>query len=176
MADGCCCGGCIEEALKKSEYDHQLNFDPQPPKPKRSRNRDVIWFNPPYSANVASNIGYKFLRTIDKCFPKDHPLHKIFNRNPLKLSYSCMPNMQNIISSRNKSVLNMQTENNTAKRCNCRQINTCPLSGKCQTEGIVYQATVTREDNMKQKTYVGLTGNTFKTRYLNHINSFQKPY
>ena len=75
----------IEEALKKNGYDHQLNFDPQPPKPKRSRNRDVIWFNPPYSANVATNIGYKFLRTIDECFPKDHPLHKIFNRNTLKL-------------------------------------------------------------------------------------------
>ena len=26
---------------------------------------------------------------------------------------------------------------------------------------------------MKQEIYVGLTGNTFKTRYLNHINSFR---
>ena len=40
-----------------------------------------------------------FLNMIDECFPKSHRLHKIFNRNTLKLSYSCM---QNIISSYNK--------------------------------------------------------------------------
>ena len=48
----------------------------------------------------------------------------------------------------------------TAKGCNCGKKNTCPLSGKCQTEGIVYQATVMREDNMERETYVGLTENT----------------
>ena len=50
---------------------------------KRSRKRNVIWFNPPFSANVATNIGRKFLKAIDECFPKGHPLHKICNRNTL---------------------------------------------------------------------------------------------
>ena len=165
-----------QEALKKSGYDHQLAFNPQPPKEKHSRRRNVIWFNAPYSSNVATNIGHIFLQTIDECFPKTHPLNKLFNRNTLKLSYSCMPNISNIISSHNKAVLNEETHrNNTtvAKECNCRQKNTCPLNGKCQTEGIVYQATVTREDNKERETYVGLTETSFKTRYLNHTSSFR---
>ena len=37
----------------------------------------------------------------------------------------------------------------------------------------MYQATVTREDNMQKETYVGLTENTFKTRYRNHTLSFR---
>ena len=56
-----------------------------------------------------------------------------------------------------------------------RQKETCPLSGICQIEGVVYQATVTREDNGEEKTYVGLTESTFKIRYHNHASSFRNP-
>ena len=43
-------------------------------------------------------------------------------------------------------------------------------------KGLVYQATVTREDNSEEKkNYVGLTEGTFKTRYYNHICSFRNP-
>ena len=87
-----------QEALKRSGYDYRLSFNPQPPKPKRPRSRNIIWFNPPYSANVTTNIGHRFLRMIDECFPQSHPLRKIFNKDTLKLSYSCMPHIQNIIS------------------------------------------------------------------------------
>ena len=86
------------EALQKSGYNYPLKYNPQPPKPKHSRRRSIIWFNPPYSANAATSIGHKFLQAIDECFPQSHPLHKILNRNTLKLSYSCMPSMQNFIS------------------------------------------------------------------------------
>ena len=170
-----------QEALKKSGYDYQFNFKPEPPKPKRPRSRNITWFNPPYSSNVTTDIGHTFLRTITECFPTNHPLRKIFNRNTLKLSYSCMPNIDNIISSHNKFELNKETQNDTstnstARECNCRQQNTCPLSGKCLTEGIVYQATViTAADNRKEETYVGLTEGTFKTRYANHTSSFRNP-
>ena len=111
-----------QEALKNSGYDYKLNFDPQPPREKRPRNRNAIWFNPPYSVNVATNIGHKFLKAIDECFPKNHPLNKILNRNTLKLSYSCMPNIQNIISSHNKLVLTKAAQQHTAHaecECNC---------------------------------------------------------
>ena len=70
-----------QEALRKSGYNYNLNFDPQPSKDKRSRQRNILWFNPPYNANVATNIGHTFLKIIDECFPKNNPLHKIFNRN-----------------------------------------------------------------------------------------------
>ena len=56
----------------------------------------------------------------------------------------------------------------------------CPLSNKCITESVVYQATVTIKDkttNRPPQTYVGLTENSFKTRLANHkasFNSFDK--
>ena len=132
----------------------------QPPKPKRNRSRNVIWFNPPYSANVATDIGHKFLQPIDECFSPNHPLHKIFNRNNLKLSYSCMPNVHNIITAHNRTVLNYKqpkATKNPDRKCNCRQEESCLLPGKCLTESVVYQATVTREDNQRKETYVGHT-------------------
>ena len=57
--------------------------------------------------------------------------------------------------------------------CNCRQNKTCPLNGKYLSSGIVYHATVTRQDNGKEETYIGLTDNQFKTRYNAHANSFR---
>ena len=64
-----------QEALQKSGYDYKLDYNPQPPKPKRSRSRNIIWFNPPYNSNVITNIGYKFLQAIDDSFPPNHPRH-----------------------------------------------------------------------------------------------------
>ena len=148
-----------QEALSKSGYKFRLHYNPEPPKPKRSRSRNVIWFNPPYSDNVATNIGRKFFKTINECFPPSHPLHKILNRNTLKLSYSCMPNMHNLTSAHNKSVLSRHTqpETNGTKECNCPQKDSCPLSGKCLTESVVYQAIVKREDTGEEKSYVAHT-------------------
>ena len=59
---------------------------------RRTRGRNISWFNPPYSANVATSIGAKFLKIIDRSFPPTHVLHKIINRNTIKISYRCMPN------------------------------------------------------------------------------------
>ena len=90
---------------------YKLQYNPQSSKPKpRSRSINVIWFNPLYNSTVSTNIGYKFLQAIDDCFPSHHPLHKIFNRNTLKLSYSCMPmpNVKCVMSSHNKSIINKQ--------------------------------------------------------------------
>ena len=87
-----------------------------------------------------------------------------------------MPSMQNVISAHNKTILAKQPQTNTtdaSKECNCRQNASCALSGKCLTESVVYQATVTREDTKEEKTYVGHTRGQFKTRYNNHTNSFR---
>ncbi len=165
-----------QEALKNSGHEFKLHYNPQPPKPKCRRNRNTIWFNPPYNANVSTNIGHKFLKIIEECFPKNHPLKKICNRNNLKLSYSCMPNVASIITSHNKHLLAKENQTNTPtdKDCNCRKKEACPLAGKCQSQGVVYQATVTREDNQEQQTYIGITEGTFKTRFNNHTSSFRK--
>ena len=165
-----------QEALQKSGYNFKLQYNPQPSKPKRSRSRNIIWFNPPYNSTVSTNIGYKFLQAVDDCFTPDHPLRKIFNRNTLKLSYSCMPNVKSIISSHNKFVLKDQSVTSASqvdKDCNCRKKDTCPLSGKYLTTNVVYQATVTRDDTNEQETYVGHTECQFKTRYNGHTSSFR---
>ena len=165
-----------QEALRKFGYDYELNFNPDTPEAKRPRNTKIIWFNPPYSANVSTNIRHKFIQAINQSFPKTHVLHKIFNKNTLKLSYSCMPNLKSVIDMHNKFTLAKDQNKGSAPKssnCNCRNKDDCPLEGKCLTESVIYQATVTRSDTTKQETYFGLTENQFKTRYRSHVSSFK---
>ena len=89
----------------------------------------------------------------------------------MKLSYSCMPNMGNIIQSHNKTILGSQ--NDTApntRTCNCRNKSSCPLDGKCLTPSIIYEATLSTSDEKHE--YMGSTEFPFKTRYGNHKKSF----
>ena len=46
-----------------------------------------------------------FLGIVNSSFPEGHALKPIFNRNTLKLSYSCMPNVKNTIDAHNKAQL-----------------------------------------------------------------------
>ena len=169
-----------QDALRKSGYNYNLKYNPQSNVNKnksRKRARNVTWFNPPYSENVATNIGRKFFSLLDKCFPPGHELHQLLNRNTVKLSYSCMPNIMNVISTHNKATIartdsNKQIDDNH-KSCNCRAKSQCPLDNKCLTSELIYQATVTRHDNNSDDTYIGLTANTFKSRYSGHISSFK---
>ena len=117
-----------QKALDESGYKHKLTYNPQP-KHKRNRQRKIIWYNPPWNANVKTNLGRKFLNIIDRCFPKGHPLHKILNKHTLKLSYSCMPN----ISSHNKALLSDYQRSQTQKsdkECNCRKKRSMPAGRK----------------------------------------------
>jgi len=163
-----------QKALNESGYTYKLTYNHQPIQtPRRNRKRNITWYNPPWNSNVKTNLGKKFLHIVDKCFPKNHPLNKIFNRHTLKLSYSCMPNMKSIISSHNKTLL---SDYNTAptqqpnKQCNCRTKDECPLQGKCLETNVVYQATVTTDT--ETESYVGLATN-FKERFRNHTTSFR---
>ena len=101
--------GIYEDALHRSNYNTKLEYSPDylasPSTQKRRRQRNIIWFNPPYSKNVHSNISRDFLKLVDKHFPKTNPLHKIFNRNNVKVSYSCMENVNSSISRHNKRML-----------------------------------------------------------------------
>ena len=72
---------------------------------KNTTNRKVIWFDPPYSMNVQTNIGKRFLKLVKKHFPRNNSFHEIFNKNTIKISYSCMRNIGSIIALHNKSIL-----------------------------------------------------------------------
>ena len=104
---------------------------------KRQRKRNIIWYNPPYSKNVATNIGKKFLDLIEKHFPQQHKLRKLFNKNNVKISYSFMRNMNAIINAHNIRVLN-PNRNETEGTCNCRDAKQCPVDGKCLATGSLY--------------------------------------
>ena len=52
----------------------------------------------------------------------------IFNMDTIKLSYSCMPNMGNIIKQHNTKILQPSTANASIP-CNCGTSVVCPLDG-----------------------------------------------
>ena len=174
-----------ESALKNSNYKTKLEYAPDSssdnhtPSNKRKRKRHIIWFNPPFSRNVRSNIGRDFLKLIDKHFPKTNELHKIFNRNTVKVSYSCLENVKSVISKHNKRVLNnmngTKAKSGIQRNCNCRSHEECPLQGSCLTKSIVYKAEVMLKESQEVKQYIGMTANTFKERYNNHKKSFKNP-
>ena len=163
-----------QEALNKAGYKFQLKYKPQKAKnrpQKRQRKRNITWWNPPYSSNVKTSIGRKFFKLLDQHFPKGHPLHKIINRNTVKMSYRTTPNFKKIISAHNSKILKEKTPD---PPCNCLDKEDCPLDGKCRASNIVYQATLTTEENPPAvETYVGLTATEFKDRYRNHKKSLK---
>ena len=93
-----------QEALARSGYKHTLVYEEEQKENRKIRNRErnVIWFNLPYSKSVLTNVGKYFLKLVGKHFPKHHKLHKIFNKNTLKISYSCMPNVKSNVNKHNK--------------------------------------------------------------------------
>ena len=162
-----------EDALKKSGHNEQLQFTQKTEPAKKKRKRKVTWFNPPYSSNLKTNLGKEFFKLLDKNFPKESPLHRLFNRNNVKLSYSCMPNMSAIIAKHNMKILNEPDTQSNSKSCNCRDRKNCPLGEKCLTKSIIYKATV--KTNSDEKFYIGCSETEFKTRFNNHKQSFKSP-
>ena len=174
-----------QEALDRGKHTHALSFgqeEPTAPSSRRRRRRDVIWWNPPYSLNMETNIGARFLALIDHCFPKGTIMAKVFNRNNLKISYRTCPNMKQILAKHNKKIIAANQPKAEVRDCNCparkREAGECPLQGKCLTKNNVYQATVVEtkvDGEEKVETYVGVCATTWKERYRNHNKSFNNP-
>ena len=156
---------------EKMKYLETPNSNKTPDKKRTKRSRKVIWFNPPFSQTVKTNVGKRFLALVDKHF-KETSLGKYFNRSTVKVSYSCMPNIDIIVSSHNKRILSqVTTPENKKPDCNCRGgLASCPLNGKCQYKEIVYKAEI--QTSSSTSNYLGLASNAFKERFLNHKLSF----
>ena len=167
-----------ENALKESKLKHTLSYEPplenDNKKNKRARKRNIIWFNPPYSSALKTNLGKEFLQIIDKNFPVNNPLSKIINRRTVKLSYSCTENVHTIMQNHNKKILKTNNSNqNEEEKCNCKNKEKCPIPGNCCAEKIIYQATVKDQDG-KKAIYIGATQTNFKFRFNNHKKSFRQ--
>ena len=73
---------------------------------KRSRKRQIFWFNPVFCKRVETNVGAQFLNILDTTIPRGHVLHKLFNRHTVKVSYRTLGNLAKTISTHNSKVLN----------------------------------------------------------------------
>ena len=116
-----------------------------------------------------------FLHLVDTNFSADHELHKIFNGNTVKVSYSYMNNVRSIITNHNTRIIrksrpqvisadNYNYKTNKSKKA-------WPLQNKCMSEDIVYKATISTSNINDTKHYIGMTSSAFKERDRNHIKS-----
>ena len=145
-----------EKALSEAGYNVKLKYNPNKKTKQKNRKRNIIWFNPPYSKNVVTKVGNYFLKLLDKHFPRQQKLHKIFNKNTVKVSYSCTKNIKSIINSHNKRVLHQIRPCPNEQKCNCIKKEFCPLNGNCQAKNIVYGATITcNEQTNGENIYIG---------------------
>ena len=95
------------KALGKNGFSEEIKYY------KRVRTRKVLWFNPPYSSHIKTNLGKVFMKLIVKHFTKYR----------VKLSYSCMQNMGNTIT-KHKNKLLFQNFEQPPPMCNCVLCNT----------------------------------------------------
>ena len=171
--------------LDRCGYKHKLEFAPPPDQPrsrkKKKKQKDknrVTWFNPPYSLNVETNVGKVFLQLLDTHFPPGHELRSIMNRNCVKISYRCLPNMGSHISKHNSKILRQENKPKATSppKCNCQKSRKqdCPIPGECNQKGVIYQAKIISDGGKNIQTYVGLAKN-FKSRYSKHKASMETP-
>ena len=125
-----------QDALERSGYNFKLNYQPEENTnesslPKRKRCRKIIYFYPPFSKDVKTNVGKQFLQAMDKHSPKGNPLHKIFNRNNVKMSYRCTANLGLKIAAHNSKILKSgASQDEETKTCSCRNKLLCPVENK----------------------------------------------
>ena len=86
-----------ETALRNSTYHNkESKFHKEEQNThKRKRNRNILWFQPPFSRNVITNVAEIFHNLVRKHFPKSNKFQKFFNRNThcqneLLLHLSCI--------------------------------------------------------------------------------------
>ena len=103
---------------------------------------------------------------------EEFPLHPIFNKNTLKVSYCSMRSVKDIINSHNHKLLANKEQHSAqdqlTKLCNCRSKTDCPLQGKCLLSAIIYQAKVSTQ--VGEESYIGLTETSFTTTTKPHLH------
>ena len=112
-----------------------------------NRTHKIIWFNQPFTQTLKTNVAKLFFRLLDKHFPKSHLLHKIFNRNTIKVSYSCIDNVSQIVKQHNRNFSNKKEKKTNP--CNCRNKNESPLNGNCKVQNFIYKCTVSATRTFK---------------------------
>ena len=114
-----------------------------------------------YWVNIAQKR-ISFINCSTEHCPKTHQLHKLFNRNNGRVSYSFLRDFQSVTNGHNKNISNEQEK---PSLCNCRKKTSCPLNGSCQHKNLVYSCKVSTPDiKQNHPHYTGLKEHTFKIR------------
>ena len=166
--------GEYQNVLKNSGFKDKLTYTPCNQRNRRQRNRKVIWCNPSFDLQDKTDIDKIFFQLLDRNFPPHHRLHKISNRNTVKTSSSCMPNMASHISSRNKNIIqeSKKLQYQNPKTCDCQVAEKCPINGNWKQSAVIDQVDLTPEiDN--ERIYIGLTEDPFKEGLSDHRTSFK---
>ena len=153
--------------MQQSGYNKKLTYKHTDTNHQRhsKHKRKILWFNSPFSKNVSKKISKSFLSLLDLHFPRNYIYNSIFNRNKIKVSYSCMQNIKSVKNNPNMKVLNNTAE--TEESCNCGNKKKCPLDGKCLTTNIYEAQIMSNQLNYKQKIYIGTGETDFKHRFGN---------
>ena len=110
-----------KNAFKFSGFNENIQFT-STPSPRRNRNRKT-------NSSIHHIVSMWKPTSIEICMTstsRHHKYHKLFNRNNIKISYSCMPNMASVIPNHNTSLLKDPTPT-YIKGCSCQQKTECPL-------------------------------------------------
>ena len=90
----------------------------------------------------------------------------------MKVSYGCMRNLESIVNSHNKKILENKRKLQLGQ-CNCRVKDNCPLQGHCLTDNLLYKASLSANlPNYGTKVYKGISHHPFKLQYNNHKKAF----
>ena len=109
------------------------------------------------------NIAKTFLQLVTKNFPKSNKFDKIFKRNTVKVSYSCMNSMPKIIKGHNNKVTSKPHDQT---QYNCRENAECSMEENYQVNEVFYKCDVTRP--LLKKVYLGLAEGEWKNHFYNH--------
>ena len=109
------------------------------------------------------------LKFVRRHSSKENPLHKILNKNTLKVSYKSIGNVASILSAHNRNILYPKK---SEFGCNCTSKTDFPLDSKCLTPNIVYQADIRNDSNDEKKFYLGVSETHFKEGFRNHKKEF----
>ena len=83
------------------------------------------------------NIGRIFIILTSKHFSPSHKFVKIFNKNTIKHSYSCILNIRLKINGHNKNILQPKPTK-PQKLCHCLVKEDFPMNGLCLASSILY--------------------------------------
>ena len=113
------CGYKRTLTFKRPNNDSSANIN----KIKQNRKLQIICLNPPFNLKMKTKIGKSFLKLLYQYFPCHNKLHRHFNQNNMKISYSCMPHMNSNTYTHNHKVRIDKPNETEIDNCDCHNFH-----------------------------------------------------